>query len=297
MSILIISGLPGSGKTTYALNWVEEDPDHRARINYDDLRLNMFGPDWTFNHDDEKKMKDQAIRLAVDAIGAGRDLVIDNTNLTERARNPWITLAKASGEAYELMDIDTPVSTCVERDRGRAGNLRVGRAVIERMALFTGWIDWDESQYDGEFVILDVDGTIADCSHRRHYVDGTDGKKNWTGFHAVEEVKKDPPIMPIVRLVHEYFSKYNLLVVSGRSPEHGCGIATEDWLEQYGIKPMHLFMRNAGDYRPDFEIKQEILDLLPKNRIAYVLDDRPQVLRMWQRNGLTTLAVGLLTEF
>jgi hypothetical protein len=53
----------------------------------------------------------------------------------------------------------------------------------------------------------------------------------------------------------------------------------------------HLFMRRAGDSRPDQVIKREILDLIPKDRVAYVLDDRQQVVDMWRAQGLTCLQV------
>ena len=33
-------------------------------------------------------------------------------------------------------------------------------------------------------VIFDVDGTIADCEHRRKYVDGTLGHTDWKKFRA-----------------------------------------------------------------------------------------------------------------
>ena len=36
-------------------------------------------------------------------------------------------------------------------------------------------------------VIFDVDGTIADCEHRRKYVDGTLGHTDWKKFRAETE--------------------------------------------------------------------------------------------------------------
>lgn len=46
MSKLIITrGLPASGKSTWAKQWVLEDPEHRVRINQDDIRL-MLGKYW-----------------------------------------------------------------------------------------------------------------------------------------------------------------------------------------------------------------------------------------------------------
>ena len=81
--------------------------------------------------------------------------------------------------------------------------------------------------------------------------------------------------------------------MSGR-PIDKAGKATEDWLRTHLNPEMpikHLFMRNSGDFRKDYVIKQEILDLLPKDRIRYVLDDRDQVVEMWRKNGLTCLQV------
>ena len=33
--LILIQGISGSGKTTEAKKWVEEDPIHRIRLNYD----------------------------------------------------------------------------------------------------------------------------------------------------------------------------------------------------------------------------------------------------------------------
>lgn len=40
--IIICRGIPASGKSTWAKQWVLEDPEHRIRINQDDIR-NMLG--------------------------------------------------------------------------------------------------------------------------------------------------------------------------------------------------------------------------------------------------------------
>mgnify|MGYP001580821428 CR=1 FL=1 len=320
--ILIYNGLPGSGKTTAALEWVAENPENRRRMSYDELRLSMFGPEWKFNRPDEYRMQAVAKQQVFEWAGCGYDVVIDNTNLTEKARQVWKDLAKICGVPLEEEDFAPPVALCVERDAQRKGKARVGRAVIERMALFNGFIDWDDPdiyEQDRRFIIVDMDGTLADCSARRlrlgphiihnagctfggHTIEGQPcpqcaaaWKKNWDAFF--EGVINDPPIRPIVNLVEHLSSTFDIIVVSGRSIDQ-CGKGTEAWLQQHlDADVTHLFMRNGGDSRPDYIVKQEILDLLPKERIAYVIDDRPQVMRMWQANGLTTLAVGDLKEF
>ena len=40
--VIVCQGIPASGKSTYANEWVLEDPVHRVRINMDSIR-NMLG--------------------------------------------------------------------------------------------------------------------------------------------------------------------------------------------------------------------------------------------------------------
>lgn len=39
----ITSGLPASGKTTWATSWREVDPERRARVNRDEIRFMSLG--------------------------------------------------------------------------------------------------------------------------------------------------------------------------------------------------------------------------------------------------------------
>lgn len=288
--LLILCGLPASGKSTYANAWGAEDPENRRRINYDDLRIELYGDGWKFNRPEENAMKKVALDRAKKALSSGLSVVIDNTNLSSNVREVWINLAKSLGVESEVFEIDTPLEVCVQRDRLRQGTKRVGRAVIERMALFHGMIDWSSPKYGErakDFVIVDVDGTIADCEWRRKEA-SKGGKLDWPKFFSL--VSNDKPIERIVRLVRLISAHYRILVVSGR-PIDSCGIATEDWLEKHGqFFYDHLFMRSHPS-TPDYEVKQEILDLLPKERIAFVLDDRDQVVKMWRANGITCLQV------
>lgn len=43
--IILCRGIQGSGKSTWAKQWVAEDPNHRVRFNNDDIR-NMLGVYW-----------------------------------------------------------------------------------------------------------------------------------------------------------------------------------------------------------------------------------------------------------
>ena len=43
--IVLVLGISGSGKSYWSKQWAEEDPEHRIRLNYDDIRC-MFGKYW-----------------------------------------------------------------------------------------------------------------------------------------------------------------------------------------------------------------------------------------------------------
>ena len=314
--VLILSGLQGSGKTTEAKEWVERQPNKRTRISWDDLRMEMFGENWKWNRAEEEQMQARSFQLFHDAMRLGMSVVIDNTNLTPKARQRWKDLAAPYGVSVAEREIDTDIWTCIERDGKRTGRARVGRAVIERAALFNGFIDWKDRKaysYNG-FVICDLDGTLCDIEHRRKFLSGlpycrdcriqfkeptvtvcskcgaaAKPRKDWAGFFA--NVASDKLNAPVADMLDMFISDgYGILLVSGR-PIDACGIATEDWLSRHNIRYDHLFMRASGDNREDTIIKGEIADLLPLDKVDYVLDDRNSVVKMWRSRGLFTLQV------
>lgn len=310
--ILILSGLPGSGKSRFRTEWMDAGVN-RAYINYDELRETMFGKGWKFNYDQEAEMKKAALEQARGWLKDGIDVCIDNTNLSPRQYERWVQLALEAKTSCEVKVIDTPLHVCIDQDRNR--KKRVGRAIIEGMALRNGLINWNDYGFYGDksFMVVDVDGTLADLTHRRPFLDvkclkcatvnpprtkkgkcdigscsGDVSKKDHDAFFA--HAPYDKPFGDIIRLVSCLKDMYIPLIVSGR-PEDKAGQATENWLHKYGVPFEHLFMRRGGDFRPDTEVKQEILGFLPKDRIAFVLDDRDSVVKMWRDNGLRVLQV------
>ena len=135
-------------------------------------------------------------------------------------------------------------------------------------------------------VIFDIDGTLADLSHRLHHIKRQ--PINWDAFFA--ECGNDTPIQPIHELARLAVAQgFKLILVSGRSDQ--VREQTETWLATHSVPHHELHMRKAGDYRQDTIVKSEILDaiLAAGNEIAFVVDDRPSVVAMWRERGLTCL--------
>lgn len=64
--IILCRGIQGSGKTTWAKQWVLEDPEHRVRFNNDDIR-NMLGKYWVTSREVlVRALRDTCVHRAMD---------------------------------------------------------------------------------------------------------------------------------------------------------------------------------------------------------------------------------------
>lgn len=137
-------------------------------------------------------------------------------------------------------------------------------------------------------VLFDLDGTLADCSHRLPHILGD--SKDWQPFF--ESCDKDTPIAHIIQLARMYFGAgYEIWIVSARS-----AIVSEktiQWINKYLPFPNTLLLRKPKDRRDDDVLKEEWLTsgTIPKERIHCVYEDRRRVVDMWRRNGIPCLQV------
>jgi hypothetical protein len=139
--------------------------------------------------------------------------------------------------------------------------------------------------------LVDIDGTIADLSHRLHYIQSK--PKDWPAFF--DAMTMDTPIIPMRNLVHAIKDSYDIIFMSGRPDSHRS--QTEYWLanNNFGVSQFRPFMRKAGDYRADHIVKAELLAKVLEtldcqiNQVGLVIDDRKQVVDMWRELGLLTL--------
>lgn len=135
--LIILQGIQGSGKTTWANNWVKEDPKHRVRFNQDDIR-NMFGVYWVPSR--ESLVKAMHNSFLNEAMLEGYDIVLDNMNLNQKTLNEikeiveefnkWVSLTPVDLHydiKYQTF-FDVPLSICIERDKQR--DLQIGEKVI-----------------------------------------------------------------------------------------------------------------------------------------------------------------------
>ena len=125
--LIICRGIPASGKTFWAKQWVLEDPEHRVRINQDDIRL-MLGKYWVPSR--EELVQHIQKEALIEALERGYDIVVDNTNLNKKVLDFYRALVIDHGNhAIEYKDFfDTPLSVCIERDKNR--DVQVSEKII-----------------------------------------------------------------------------------------------------------------------------------------------------------------------
>lgn len=141
-----------------------------------------------------------------------------------------------------------------------------------------------------KIIIFDIDGTIADCDHRRHFV--SNGNSDWDSFKAA--TKDDTPIQWVCDLAKGFHSGGNVVTfVSARSNSQR-DITTQQIQDWIGIDEPILFMRPDEDTSPDEEFKKRVLDTIRKEKgytIDLVFDDRNKVVDMWRSEGIPVFQV------
>lgn len=279
--ILILIGIPASGKSTWAKDFVRNNPDY-VRVNRDDFR-DMLKSSQTCENKIEDMITSLVFGVIEEALSKRLNIIVDNTNLKQKYINEIIEKFKYSADIdYRVFDIS--LKKALEYNAGR--ERKVPESVIEKMfksykQLIDGFdftsitkiekrpvIIPDFGNRLRNAVIFDIDGTLALMGNR--------GPFDWDKVHK-DEVNE---IVAEQIKFHQTQSR-EILLVSGR--DESCRKDTEDWLGMYGIHFDKLFMRPKDDFRKDTIIKKEIYDndIVGEYNVLCVYDDRLQVLDMW----------------
>jgi FMN phosphatase YigB (HAD superfamily) len=145
-------------------------------------------------------------------------------------------------------------------------------------------------------IIVDLDGTLFDIEHRRKYVDGSLGKKDWKKFY--EGIPDDTVnkwclsiIIALLDRSDDGLDKIELIFVTGRPSNHRYETYLKLNAHLSKKQCSNLLMRLEGDFREDYIVKEEIYNEYIKDNydVLFALDDRSQVVKMWRKNGIVCL--------
>ena len=124
--MLMLQGIPGSGKSTFA------------------RRLEEEGNNWVRVCQDVLKTRQRCIDVSELALSEGKNVVIDRCNFNRAQRESWIRIAQEEGIYIGCIVFAIPYATCSERIRNRqdhetlmAHEPEKNEMVLQRMASAT----------------------------------------------------------------------------------------------------------------------------------------------------------------
>lgn len=274
--VVVLKGLPASGKSTWAKEQVDANPGKYKRISKDDLRAAF--DNGKYSKGNEKfilKARDALILLALQE---GYHPIIDDTNLHPKHIDTITELVRGLA-TVEIKDFtDVSLEECIARDKKRPNY--VGEQVIRRM--YRDFLQTAPTLpvYDYKLpnaLLCDIDGTLALFDRK-------------TVSAYSRDFTKDTVNRAVRMVLHH--SNTTIFLLTGRQEKDK--EQTELWLNTHDIPYYHLYMRQTDDQRSDYIIKKEMYHehIRGKYNILMAIDDRLQVCRLWHELGLPLFRVG-----
>lgn len=292
--LILTRGIQGSGKSTWARKWVEEDSINRVRINNDDIR-NMLGKYWVTER--EPLVSEIKQNIVTNAMSRGYDIVVDNMNLNPKEVKFWQDIVKQNNEVnpiskypyeIEFKDFFIPLEECIRRDAMRPNP--IGEKVIrDTWRRYKHFIQTTEvEKYVNNLrawnmgkptcVVVDMDSTL--CFNTT--------KRPWYGEGAAEGMINDVPNGCVCDVISELQKSYPIVLATGRDTSQE--EVTKQWLLDHEINVSEFYFRKEGDYRKGVEVKREQIEDIMKNyNILVVFDDCEPIVNMYREMGLTVL--------
>jgi hypothetical protein len=134
----------------------------------------------------------------------------------------------------------------------------------------------------GRAVLVDIDGVLADNSHRLPCLERR--PKDWDGFFRAAGA--DVPLASGLRLLEVLDPDLTIVLLTGRPAR--LRDLTVDWLERHGACWDLLGMRPDVDRSPAARLKRRALDALTALgwEVVLAVDDEPVVADAYERAGV-----------
>ncbi len=274
--VVILQGLPASGKSTYAKELLLKEKGRWVRVNKDLLRQMCHASHWSKAN--EKFIVNLRNQIILMALEEGKHVIVDDTNFSSHIEQiKQLVKGKAEVKVNDSF-LKVPVEDCIKRDLQRLNS--VGKDVI--MSMYNQFVRQDipQAEYNPQLedaIIVDMDGTLAIMNDRSPF--------------DVTKCDRDLPNKPVLETVYKWQDEMKIIIVSGRTDD-GQEL-TQKWLEENKVNYTALHMRKTGDMRKDSILKQEIYENFIRDQynIKFILDDRNQVVKRWRDLGLTVFQV------
>lgn len=131
--------------------------------------------------------------------------------------------------------------------------------------------------------IFDIDGTLADCTHRLPFIHRH--PKDWSAFYSA--CVYDKPIRHMIDVARALADHAPLVFATGRNEI--VREETKAWLFRHGgLVASNLYMRRDGDHRDDAIIKIEFLQQIRDDGYEPIMafEDRTRMVAAWRVAGI-----------
>lgn len=150
-----------------------------------------------------------------------------------------------------------------------------------------------EEQHMRNLYVFDMDGTLADCTHRLHYIHPSgeaNYRKDWDRFF--KECVNDEPIKWVMHLFNLCRDdvKGDILILTGR--KETVRQETNDWLIGRGLIYDYIIMRPEKDHAPDDFLKPKLLADFLRDKdfnLRFIVEDRKSVVDAYRKAGYPVL--------
>ena len=128
--LIILQGLPASGKSTYAKKLVNENPEDTVIVNRDSIREGL-GKYWVPSR--ENLVSNIEDFMIIEALKLNYNIIVDAVNLNPKTIAKFELYRNNFNLQLIYKHFETPLWKCVFRDwkRGLSGGRRVGYKVIK----------------------------------------------------------------------------------------------------------------------------------------------------------------------
>lgn len=294
--IKITIGVANSGKSTWAHQEWNKDPENTIIINRDKIRELLFS--YTersvydyYKRSDFNKLEKRVTKyedtLIYEALSNNKKVIVDATHL----KKEYITRFEYWNVSLELVWFDITLKEALTRNISR--DRKVSEDIIKKQ--YNRYVDLRKNFSSYSFnpksfkqnknlppcIIYDIDGTISKMKGRSPY--------DW------DKVDEDFVISNVVTTIDwladlSILNRPKVILCTGRD---GKALdKTKQWLLSNSIYADKLYIRTEGDNRPDWIVKEEMWEeIASENYIVGMYDDRLQVVRRARALGLKVFNV------
>lgn len=316
--LIVLVGISGSGKTTWATKKVKEASTNTVSVSRDQIRRQLFcietSADITGYYNgsrgnvsaNEDIVTDVQMRMITSALKNKKTVIVDNLNLQQRVIVDIVKTAAAyiditTNFIIKLFGVGVGAAETAKAIESRPYNNVITAATIQKqidqwnaltcggrddaiaiqtkiIALYVNRIVITGDPQKPPCYIFDIDGTLALHCGRRDIFD-------WSrvGLDDVNE-----PVRHTLQLVRK--SGIAVIICSGRNQ---CAAAnTEKWCRVHGIEYDEIHFRADGVTEKDWMTKERMwADISTRYNIVAIYDDRDQVVDHARDLGYTVYQV------